>query len=233
MDELEISAPTVELAVEEALEQLGVTRSEVEVTVLSEGRGGILGMGAQAARVRVARKSQAVIASTPVAEPITASGEVGERAKAILQDLLSHMGLESATVAYGEPPLIDETEDDVTPVTLEVTTPDSGILIGRRGETLASLQYMVNLIIAHQVKAWVPIIIDVEGYKKRRYEALKALALRLADQVKLRHEPFTLEPMPAYERRIIHLTLADDPDVTTKSMDAFGERKVVIMPKEK
>ena len=226
MEELEISAPTVELAVEEALEQLGLTRNEVEVTVLSEGRGGILGMGAHDARVRV----------TPVAPttvPITRPSEVGERAKAILQDLLARMGLESATVSYGEPPLIDEIEDDVTPVTLEVTTPDSGILIGRRGETLSSLQYIVNLIIAHQVKAWVPIIIDVEAYKKRRYEALKALALRLADQVKLRQAPFTLEPMPAYERRIIHLTLANDPNVTTKSMDSFGDRQVVITPKEK
>ena len=226
MEELEINAPTVEEAVEEALEQLGLTRNEVEVTVISEGRSGILGMGAQDARVRV----------TPIADapaPTAQSSEVGERAKAILQELLKNMGLASATVTYGEPPLIDETESDVTPVTFEVATEDSGILIGRRGETLASLQYIVNLILAHQMKAWVPIIIDVEGYKKRRYEALKALALRLADQVKIRREPFTLEPMPAYERRIIHLTLADDPDVTTKSMDAFGERKVVIMPKEK
>lgn len=231
MEELEISAPTVELAVEEALEQLGLTRNEVKVTVLSEGRGGILGMGAQSARVRVTPIPQSTAPAATV--PTTEASEVGERALSVLKDLLNHMGLNSASVSYGEPPLIDETEDDVTPVTLEVNTPDSGILIGRRGETLASLQYMVNLIIAHQVKAWVPIIIDVEGYKKRRYEALKALALRLADQVKLRQEPFTLEPMPAYERRIIHLTLANDPDVTTKSVDAFGERKVVITPKEK
>jgi len=109
---------------------------------------------------------------------------------------------------------------------------DLGILIGRRGQTLASLQYMVRLIVGHQAQAGLPIIVDIEGYKQRRYEALRELAWRIAEQVKVSKSPFSLEPMPAFERRIIHITLADSPDVTTEST-GFGEvRKVVIKPKD-
>jgi len=82
------------------------------------------------------------------------------------------------------------------------------------------------------LKAWVPIIIDVEGYKHRRYQALQALAYRMAERVKVKKIPFALEPMPAYERRIIHLTLAENPDVTTQSVGEGEMRKVVILPKE-
>ena len=94
-------------------------------------------------------------------------------------------------------------------------------------------RYIVRLIVANKAKARVPIVIDVEGYKQRRYEALRALAHRMAEQVKARGRPFALEPMPAYERRIIHMALADDPDVTTESVGEGEVRKVVIMPKPK
>jgi len=136
-----------------------------------------------------------------------------------------------ASVTLQTKPPVEGDEGVPGVITLDVKGEDLGILIGRRGETLASLQHIVRLIVAHQAKAWVPIVIDVEGYKERRYGALRALALRVAEQVKAKRRPFALEPMPAYERRIIHLTLADNPDVTTESVGEGEARKVVIMPK--
>jgi spoIIIJ-associated protein len=118
------------------------------------------------------------------------------------------------------------------PVTLNIEGDDLGVLIGRRGQALASLQYIVRLIVAGKLKVWVPINVDVAGYKKRRYESLQSLALRLAEQVKRNRRLITLEPMPADERRIIHLALADHPDVTTQSMGEGEMRKVAILLKK-
>ena len=128
---------------------------------------------------------------------------------------------------------LDEEEEEVAPpIAFDVKGDDLGILIGRRGQTLASLQYIIRLIVGHQTETWIPIDIDVEGYKQRRYKALQILAQRMAEQVEIRGVPFTLEPMPAYERRIIHLTLADHPGVTTESTGMGESRKVVIRPNE-
>ena len=221
MKSLEISAPTVEEAIQKALEQLNVSRKEVEVTVVKEGRSGILGLGAEEAVVRV---------RSLVMEPEERS-EVAEVAKEALESLLVRLGVEASVVSEEKPPFEQGTEVSEV-ITINVTGDDLGILIGRRGQTLAALQHVVRLIVAHQMKARVPIVIDVEGYKQRRYSALQALAWRMAEQVKERKKQFALEPMPAYERRIIHLTLADDPDVTTESTGVGEVRKVVIFPKE-
>jgi len=192
----------------------------VEVTVLSEGKTGVLGLGSEEARIRV---------KPLVPKPARAS-DAAEIAKSILETLLATMGI-SASVTPRDKSLV-EGEETTGPVALDVEGDDLGILIGRRGQTLACLQYIVRLIAAHQMKSWVPIIIDVQGYKQRRYQALQALAYRMAERVKVRKVPFTLEPMPAYERRIIHLTLAEHPDVTTQSVGEGEMRKVVILPKE-
>jgi len=158
-------------------------------------------------------------------------GEIDETAVSVLEALLARLGLEASVVSEIKPPLGGgEGAPDV--ITLNVKGDDLGILIGRRGQTLAALQHIVRLIVANRAKARVPIVIDVEGYKQRRYEALQALARRVAEQVKTRGRPFALEPMPAYERRIIHLTLADNPDVTTESTGEGEVRKVVIVPKK-
>jgi len=220
MRSLEISAPTVEAAIQKALEQLGVSREKAEVIVVKEGKSGILGLGAEEAVVRV---------RSLVMEPEERSEIVGV-AREALESLLVRMGVEASVVSEVEPPLEQGTEASEV-ITINVTGDDLGILIGRRGQTLAALQHMVRLIVAHQIKARVPIVIDVEGYKQRRYSALQALAGRMAEQVKERQKQFALEPMPAYERRIIHLTLADDPDVITESTGMGEVRKVVIMPK--
>jgi spoIIIJ-associated protein len=87
--------------------------------------------------------------------------------------------------------------------------------------------------VAHQIKAWVPITIDVEGYRERRDKALQALAWRVAEQVKVNGKQFTLEPMPAFERRIVHMALADHPDISTQSIGTGEARRVVVSPKKK
>jgi spoIIIJ-associated protein len=219
MDELEISGKSVEVAIRQALKQLGVSRDEVEVTVLSEGKAGILGLGAEEARIRV----------RPLVPTAEEKGDIVEAVKGVLETLLNKMGVPASVIPHTPPPEIGMT----TNIDFDIKGDDLGILIGRRGETLASLQYVVKLIMAHQKKVWLPIFIDVDGYKERRYEALRSLALRIAEQVKVKRMPFTLEPMPAYERRIIHLTLADNPDVATESIGVGEARKVVISPKSR
>jgi spoIIIJ-associated protein len=197
----------------------------VEVTVVKEGKHGILGLRAEEAKVKVRP-----LAKVPEKMDEAVPEKMDETAKGVLETLLERMGVEASVASQTRPPLEGGGEaSDI--FALDVTGDDLGILIGRRGQTLASLQYIVRLIVAHQTKARVPIVVDVEGYKQRRYEALQALAHRMAEQVKARGRPFTLEPMMAYERRIIHLTLADDPDVTTESVGEGEARKVVIMPK--
>ena len=156
--------------------------------------------------------------------------DITEAAKGVLEALLTKMGI-AGSVMPQTSPFFEGEEVATTPVAFDIRGDDLGILIGRRGQTLASLQHIVRVIIGRQTKTWMPIIIDVEGYKQRRYKALQALALRMAEQVKANRIPFTLEPMPAYERRIIHLTLAEHPDVTTQSIGEGESRKVVILPK--
>jgi spoIIIJ-associated protein len=120
---------------------------------------------------------------------------------------------------------------EISSIGLNIEGEDLGILIGRRGQTMVSLQYIVRLIMVHKMQVQMPIVLDVEGYKQRRCEGLRILATRLAEQVKTRKEPFTMEPMTAFERRVIHITLAGHPDVTTESTGVGEARKVVITPK--
>jgi spoIIIJ-associated protein len=157
-------------------------------------------------------------------------GDIFEAAKNVLETLLSLMDI-PASVTLSAEFTVEEKEGTTASVGLNIEGEDLGILIGRRGQTLAFLQYIVRLIMAHQMQAKVPIVIDVEGYKRRRCEGLRALARRLAEQVKTRKMPFTMEPMSAFDRRIIHIALADHPDVTTESTGVGETRKVVILPK--
>ncbi len=217
MESLEISAKTVDEAIQNALKKLGVSLEEVEVTVLKEGRVGILGLGGEEARIRVTPKK---------------ADDIAEAARSVLETLLTVIGV-SASIVPQVGPSGEEQEEAAAPIAFDIKGEDLGILIGRRGQTLSCLQYIVRLIIAHQMKVRVPIIIDVEGYKHRRDEALRTLAWRIAEQVKDREVAFTLEPMPAYERRIIHLALADHSDVITQSVGEGESRRVVIQPEEK
>ena len=220
MESLEISAKTVEEAIQRALEQLGVSREEVEVTVVKEGKPGVLGFGAEEATVRVRPLM-------PISET-----DMAETARSVVEVLLTKLGV-VASIVPCVPPFAEGGDEATTPIAFDIKGDDLGILIGRGGQTLSCLQYIVRLIVAHQTKSWLPIIIDVEGYKQRRYETLQALARRIAEQVTAKGVPFTLKPMSAYERRIIHLTLADHPDVATQSTGEGEARRVVILPREK
>lgn len=214
MKELEVSAKTVDEAVQAALEQLGVDEKQVEVTVLREGKSGVLGLGVEEAKVKVKLLAQ------------PREGDVVKVAREVAETLIESMGLDAEVTAT-------QATNGNLPVALDIEGDDLGILIGRRGQTLASLQYIIRLIVAEKLKMWVPINVDIAGYKKRRYESLRSLALRLAEQVKTSRRLITLEPMPADERRIIHLTLADTPDVVTESIGEGEGRKVAILFKKR
>ena len=180
-----------------------------------------MGLGAEEARVRVRS-----LVEIPEKE-----SDIAGVAKSVLETLLTMMGVAASIVPRAEP-LVGQEEGAGAPVTLDINGDDLGILIGRRGHTLSCLQYIVRLMVGNQTEAWVPIIVDVEGYRQRRYEALRTLAWHMAEQVRAKGAPFTLEPMPAYERRVIHLALADNPDVITQSIGEGEARKVVILLKE-
>ncbi len=212
MESLETSAKTVEEAVALALEKLGASRDEVEVVVLKEGKPGFLGLGGEEATVRVLRRQSEEERQAAVI-----------LAKEVLERLLSLMKV-SASIEEKEPP-----EEGRALIFLEITGDDLGILIGRRGQTLSSLQYLLYLMVGHQLKAHVPVTIDVAGYRERRQEALKNLAWRIAERVMATGQPVPLEPMPASERRIIHLALQDYPGVITQSIGEGEDRKVTIL----
>ena len=156
--------------------------------------------------------------------------DIFNTAQKVLEELLSLMDLKGTVIPSDEFTVNDE-NGELSSVGLNIEGEDLGILIGRRGQTMVSLQYIVRIIMSHKMDVQIPIVLDVEGYKQRRCEGLRTLALRLAEQVKTRNVPFTMEPMPAFERRIIHLALADHPDVITESVGVGESRKVVITPK--
>lgn len=212
MQSLEISARTVEEAIDRALEQLGVSREQVEVSVLQKGKSGLLGIGAEEARIRV--------------QVLPSSAEAGDAAlvaKEVVEALLALMKV-PATVELTRPPA-----EGPAPFAINIEGEDLGALIGRRGLTLASLQYITNLIVAHRLQMRLLVVVDVAGYKQRRYEVLRALAWRMAERVQASGQSVTLEPMPANERRIVHLALADHPHVTTRSVGEGEARKVAIL----
>lgn len=190
----------------------------MEVEVVEKGKPGILGIGMEEARVIVRRLS----------ERKSEEKDVASLAKETLEKLLSLMDID-AQVQLQMP--IEAAESSPMAI-LDITGEDLGILIGRRGETLAALQYTINLILSRQLKTRVSVAIDVEGYQKRRQDSLRNLALRMAERAKATGQTMTLEPMPAKERRIVHLVLADDPLVTTESVGIGESRKITIYLKK-
>lgn len=208
METLETTGRTVEEAIEIALEQLGADRDQVEVDVISQGKGGILGFGAEPARVRV-------VLTAPLSNLPTLS-------KLILDNLLRNMKVQASSSIRSS-----DVEEDGT-VELEINGDDSGLLIGRRGETLQALQYVTNLLVGRRAEGRV--VLDVEGYRERRYAALRTLAARVAERVASTGQSVTLEPMAANERRVIHLALADNPRVVTESTGVGEGRKITVSP---
>ena len=262
-DSIEREAATVEDAVAEALAHLGVRKDDVTVEILTTPRGGVLGLGARNARVRVTRKgagasgggqsrpsrdqegrrrrnprrgrggaSNAQNEHPPAAtasedDPAASArknadlSEQHREAIVILQQILEKMG------EQGEVSLV---EVDPETVELEIKGDGSGILIGRHGQTLDALEYIVNRILARRIKDAAPISLETESYRARRRQQLHRMALSMGEKAKREHKAVRLEPMPPRDRRIIHMALKDDPMVTTRSAGEGVMRAIEIVP---
>ena len=224
---VEASGRTVDQAIESALEELGVDLDQVETEVLAEGSRGILGLGAEKARVKVTLVVSPRFPGTEDGEERGREdeGDVAEIATDVLSSLLRHMYVEASVVVR------EETGDATEPLILDVEGDNLGILIGRQGETLRDLQYITRLIVSRKLQRWANVLVDAGGYKRRRERVLAELAERMADRVSAEGRPVTLEPMPPHERRIVHITLRNHDMVTTESTGEGHRRKVVILPK--
>ncbi|MCH8205613.1 MAG: protein jag [Chloroflexi bacterium] len=209
---IETKAKTKEEAIEIALKELDAERGEVEIDVVSVGKSGILGIGSEPARVRV----------TLLDKPTDLVKTTSE----VLDSLMSKLGV-SVVVSLKQA----ERPDLGGPV-FEIEGDDSGLLIGRRGETLRSLQFLVRVIVGRRLQARANLLIDVEGYQQRRYQTLTNMALNVAQRVAATGRSIPLEPMPPDERRIVHVALAEHAQVTTESTGEGDSRQVVVRPKD-
>jgi len=156
--------------------------------------------------------------------------ELEDVASEVVSTLLDKMGIIAAVEVVDGGGEVGGDRDEVSPLVLNVVGDDLGGLIGRRGETLRDLQFMVRLIVSREIGVWPNVVVDVEGYKGRREETLRNLAQRMADQAIRSQRRVVLEPMPAHERRILHLALRDRTDVRTESTGEGEHRKVQIIP---
>lgn len=159
--------------------------------------------------------------------------ELANIGRDVITNLLRRMRIHARTQIEYLPPEPDENgEDSQSPlVNINLIGNDLGVLIGRRGEALTDLQYMFNLIMNKKTRTWGKVVIDVEGYRMRRRATLMNLAHRMAEQVLATRQPITLEPMPAHERRLVHIALLDHPYIRSESFGEGEERKVTIFPK--
>ncbi len=209
MKTIEVVARTVDEAVAEALQKLGVERDEVEVTVLEEGNKGFWGiLGSKQAKVRVEKKA-------PLYEVKL------EVAKKFVKELLEQMDVPAEVSGHA----------DEESVSLKIEGDDLGILIGRRGQTLDSLQYITSLAVNRQGGDWMRINLDIGDYRAKREETLRSLAQRAAMKVDATGRRVALDAMNAAERRIVHQELQEFGGVITQSEGQEPYRRVVILPK--
>ena len=233
----EFTGRTAEEAIERGLHQLGRKRADVDIEILDRGKpANMLGLGGEDARVMLtfdesavepeplpdeaevprrpgaSRDSAAADASRPQPEDLAAGA-------AILAALLEKMGVQADV----------EVSDDPDDLGLEVGGPDLDALIGRGGENLVAVQQIVSAITSRQVGRTVHVPVDVEGFRRRREEQLREVALRVAARVRASGQAVTLEPMLAYERRIVHLAVQDQPGIRTESVGIEPNRRIVIL----
>ena len=221
--EIVMTAPTVDEAIELGLKELDADRDEAEVEILSRGKTGFLGIGSEAARVRVIRIS---VGRDDAGVPPTAEGDTTAAgvATAAVGRILEAAGVNvTRTLRAANDP------ESGGPI-IDLAGEDSGLLIGRRGQTLQALQFLVNLIVRKQFEG-VRVVLDVENYRQRRELQLREMATTIAKRVAETNRSITLEPMPPADRRIIHTSLTDHPGVSTESTGEGEGRKVTIMPK--
>jgi spoIIIJ-associated protein len=272
----EFSAPDVETAIAQGLQQLNLLRAEVKIEVLDEGSRGVLGIGAKPARIRLtpyaeieaaeeaaaaaskAAEEAAPIEFEPEPEPVNVvSAVTPDNAEAALaadiededdepapkiegedlalnitRTLLDRMGLANAKVSARS--VFPANSDDEPSIWIDIDMDeDDDLLLNHQHEGLSSLQTIVQTMWSHQTKSSLRVNIDVNGFRSRRETQLINMAKRMAERVVASGKPITLEPMPANERRIIHMTLREEPGVTTESFGEGPSRKVQIKPQSK
>lgn len=230
MEEKEFSGKNVEEAIEKGLKELGLSRDDVEVKILDEGKAGLFGlMGASPAKIKLIVKSLKGLEAEEKGEVAREepSGvnlvSAQKKVKEELDEILKLMGME-AEVA---------TSLEGTRVVADIKSENGAILIGKKGQTLNALQLIVNLIVNRDEKTRTKVIVDTESYRQRREKALVKMAREVADEVKRKGNPRELEPMSPTERRVIHLALKNDGDVETTSKGEGNFRRVVVSPKKK
>lgn len=206
MREVTASGQSVEEAVQSALEQLNLSKEEVEIDVIDEGKKGFLGLFGSALAVVKVREKKNNIAET----------------EEFLKNVSKNMGVDVEVTTT----IVDNH------VTFQLSGEKIAILIGKRGKTLNALQYLTQLIINKNGRNFHSVTVDAEGYRERRKETLIELAHRMSDKAKRIKRKVTLEPMPAYERKIIHSALQDSSEVTTYSDGVEPHRHIVISPKD-
>ena len=213
MEMKEVSAKTVDEAVEVAVRELDARREEVEIEVVSHGKAGFMGIGSEPARVRVTK--------------ISGEESVAVKAMDVLSTLLTSVDVSAVAM------LRSAHDSEVGGPVIDIQGEDSGLLIGRRGETLRATQFLVNLLVNNGREDSVRVALDVEQYIERRDRAVKELAIRVAERVESSGRSISLDPMLPRERRVVHMALADRPRVTTASAGVGNDRRVSIIPVKK
>ena len=225
--ELTVPPNDVDEAVARVCEEWGVERDDVQVDQLD----GSAGQGAASDRVRLRITLLTTADDSDFDTDVHGDTEL-QQARTTLQELLEHMHVNAEVHASRGQPEPDSDSDGPV-IILDVRGDDLDPLIGRHGETLTALQYITRLILSKQFSRNVDLVVDVQGHKQRREEQLRRMARRMAEQVAERQRVMSLEPMPANERRIIHLELRDHPDVVTESVGDGDRRKVTIVPRQR
>ncbi|HOB11814.1 MAG TPA: RNA-binding cell elongation regulator Jag/EloR [Syntrophomonadaceae bacterium] len=203
---IEKRGKSVDEAIKAALDELGCDIDDAIIEIIEEPSKGLLGLVKKPAVVRVTRRDKP-----------------DEEVRKVLEDLLKKMNIEYQ---------IGKVEWEDGRVRINIVGKDVGLLIGRKGETLNALQFMVGLIVNRKRQEKIRVVLDVEDYRKKKEESLEALALRLSERVKKTKKNVVMRPMNSQERRIVHTTLQGDPQVTTYSLGDEPNRKVVISLKK-
>lgn len=220
MAEIEVEGKTVEAAITEGLAKLGVSREQVEIKILNEGTTGLFGlMGTKPARVLLVTKE-----GVHVQRHAVDYAEAQALVKEALSKILSFMHFDAQQITTG---VKDEQ------VTADIKSTDGSLIIGKNGQTLAALEHAVNLIVNKNESTRVKVVLDTENYRGKQEERLVSMARKAADQVKTSGKAYRFDPMPAKDRRIIHLALKDNPDVESFSEGEGPFRKVGVKPRSK
>lgn len=218
-DYITVSAKTLDDAITEALVQLGVTSDRLDYIVVEKGSEGFLGIGRKQAVIKARRKRE----EKPVEETVEESKvetQTIETCEKFIYDVMNAMGMDDVKVT--------SVVDEEGALSINMEGSNMGILIGKRGQTLDSLQYLTNRVANKMQDGYVRVKLDTEDYRRRRKETLENLAKNIASKVKRTRKTVSLEPMNPYERRIIHSALQSDPAVSTHSEGEEPYRRVVV-----